>query len=229
VKKKGTMIRKHTLHILIVEIIFGVVVSLISLGLFAKLADGVFEKESFAFDQSIIHIVYSWRSPLMTEIMKAITIFGGVGLLATAVFIAFVFSAYRKNRRSITFLLIFVTGALLNLLLKGMFKRPRPTLMPLDHELSYSFPSGHAMNAFIFYMVIAYMFYHYTRDRALGIAIAVALGIWIFLIGLSRVYLGVHYPSDVIAGYFAGLWWLATVLVIEKLFMVEHLIEKRKT
>ncbi|MBI1862533.1 phosphatase PAP2 family protein [Candidatus Microgenomates bacterium] len=226
--KRATGLKsRHAVQIFIIEIVVGLIVNLVSLWIFFEISKGLLGYQIALFDQWIIQVVYAWRSPIVTEIMKAITLFGGTGLLASALVVAMVLSAYRRNKRSIVFMGMFLSGAALNIALKDLFHRPRPTLMPLVHEGTYSFPSGHAMNSFIFYMALALLFYQYTRDKTLGVVMTMGMGIWVFLIGLSRVYLGAHYPSDVIAGYFAGLWWLVTILIIEKIVTVETLIGKR--
>ena len=105
---------------------------------------------------------------------------------------------------------------LLNLLLKSVFQRERPDLLPLVNEPTFSFPSGHAMNSMIFFAALSYfIFYHMNHMRTGRILIAVSV-VLIFLIGISRIYLGAHYPTDVVAGYVAGLLWFFIVVFFEK-------------
>lgn len=215
------------INLLIIEILIGVAVNLALLWIFFEVSEHALSRQVGMFDYLATYVIQSFRSPFMTEVMKLITIFGGPGILAGSLAVAFLLSVHRHNRRSVQFLMLIVSGVLLNLILKVAFHRPRPE-GPLIDEYFYSFPSGHAMNAFIFYMSIAYMFYHYTRDRVLGIIMAVAMALWVFIIGVSRVYLGVHYPSDVVAGFLAGMWWLVTMLIFEKILSVEHLLQKPK-
>lgn len=219
--------RIHTVKIFIAEIFIGLFVSILSLWVFFEVSQRVLNRQIDTFDYYGTYVVQMLRSPIMTEIMKGITIFGGPGILAGSLIIALFLSASRHNRRSLSFLILIITGVTLNILLKFMFHRSRP-VGPLVDEYFFSFPSGHAMNSTIFYGAIAYMFYHYTRDKILGVVAAISLGIWIFLIGISRIYLGVHYPSDVLAGFLAGFWWLVTVLVFEKIVSVNLLLQKPK-
>lgn len=102
------------------------------------------------------------------------------------------------------------------MLFKLRVQRLRPYIDPLVIEHDYSFPSGHAMTAFVFYMTLVYFVYQMTRKKLQSVLLtSAALGV-IFLVDVSRVYLGVHYVSDVIGGYIAGFWWVMTVISIEK-------------
>ena len=104
----------------------------------------------------------------------------------------------------------------LNVLLKQLIQRPRPDGFRLIAETGYSFPSGHSMVAMAFYGLLAWMVWHYERDRFVRWLCVIGFGLVIVLIGISRVYLGVHYASDVIAGFCVSLIWLAlyTKLVV---------------
>lgn len=217
-KKQDKKTTKHLVSLLSFELLGGVVVNLFSLWVFVELSESVLSREIDQFDVMVSYVVQSLRSPYMTEFMKNITLFGGPGILLGTLTIMAGLLIYKHKRRSLGFLTLMITGIILNIVLKFLFARERPSDARLVDEYFYSFPSGHAMNSFIFYGSIAYLFYHYTRDRVLGIAVAIALGILILLIGISRIYLGVHYPSDVVAGYIAGGWWLVTVLLFEKVY-----------
>jgi undecaprenyl-diphosphatase len=107
-------------------------------------------------------------------------------------------------------------GIALNFLLKSMFQRPRPTFLPLVQENFYSFPSGHAMNSFIFYTSLSFFIFRRIRNKYLRIGLIFLSMMFILLIGISRVYLGAHYASDVVAGYVTGFLWFVLVLFFEK-------------
>lgn len=209
------------------EFVIGIGLMLSSLFIFWKLAEDILEKETFSFDNTIIHVIYSLRSPIMTSVMEFITFFGSGTFLtiASIVIIGFLFKYHRKD--SYLFSCIFIFGVLLNTFLKDFFKRPRPDFLPLIHESSYSFPSGHAMNSFVLYTCLAYFVFRRMENRVLGYSLIIATGVLILLIGISRVYLGVHYPSDVIAGYFAGFVWFLLVLLFEKTIRTIRLFGKK--
>ena len=98
---------------------------------------------------------------------------------------------------------------LLNQTLKAIVQRPRPDGFQLAVEQGFSFPSGHSMVAMAFFGLLVWMVWHYESDRATRIGCSAAFGLVIVLVGVSRIYLGVHYASDVLAGFCVSLAWLA--------------------
>jgi undecaprenyl-diphosphatase len=122
------------------------------------------------------------------------------------------------KRRDTKYLAIAVIGAMiLDRLLKLSFHRPRPTpffgLAPPD---SYSFPSGHALISFCFFAILAWLLESHIRSFPLRLAILALFAFLVLAIGYSRIYLGVHYPSDVLAGYAAGAVWISAVVTTLK-------------
>jgi undecaprenyl-diphosphatase len=110
-----------------------------------------------------------------------------------------------------------MAGALaLDLALKYSFHRPRPQPFFGAAPHSYSFPSGHALCSFCFYAVLAGLIAARTRSLVLRVTAGVAAAVLVIAIGISRIYLGMHYPSDVIAGYLAAAVWVATLLVLDR-------------
>lgn len=202
--------------ILFFELISGVLSVLLSLYIFLKLADDVLEKQAFSFDATIMQFVYAIRNPTMTGIMLFFTALGGSFLVYVSVILIGAFLMKRHEREAILVTFILGMGVVLNYILKLVTQRPRPDLGPLVTENFYSFPSGHAMNSFIFYTTFAYFFHHFTGNKKWTFWVSVFSSLLIFMIGLSRIYLGVHYPSDVLAGYIAGFIWFVSVLIAEK-------------
>jgi len=127
----------------------------------------------------------------------------------------------RSKKEAWVFLMILAGGAIINNLLKVIIKRPRPHLIsPLINETTYSFPSGHTMNATVLYLLIVFYIFNFlkgNRFRWIYMSILICL---IILIGVSRIYLGVHYLSDVVAGFLTGILWLITVGLAEKLMVL---------
>lgn len=218
----------HAAILLSSELLIGFCSVIGSLFIFGKLADKVIDKEVIFFDSIITNFIYQLRSPQMTEIMKGITFFGGEVFLGGAIVLTILVlfaKSYKKDAFIFSFILFFGIG--LNLLLKNLFDRPRPHFLPLVHESSYSFPSGHSMNSFIFYMAVSYFIFRNTRNKKLGLWLSCIAGLLVLAIGFSRVYLGVHYPSDVLAGFAAGLLWFTIVLLFEKTILFLRLFKKQ--
>lgn len=209
---------KFSQHVslLAIEIIVGIGVSVGSILIFIKLSTEVLEKELAQLDNGIIAWVYNLRNPRLTEIMKNMTNLGAWPILAmTAVII--VFLVWKKHQKeAVLFLTVLVMGLAINMSLKVLIQRPRPNLAPLIVESSYSYPSGHAMNSFVFYGMIAFYVYRFTRNKRASLVIGTVCAMLVLMIGFSRVYLGVHYPTDVLAGYIAGGAWFVTAILIEK-------------
>lgn len=110
-----------------------------------------------------------------------------------------------SRKRAWLFFITIAGGALINNILKIIIKRPRPTLM----ETGYSFPSGHTMNATIFYLAVAFILCRHIKSQKIRRLVILGTLLLIFLIGFSRVYLGVHYLSDVLGGFLLGIGYLA--------------------
>nr|WP_306220618.1 phosphatase PAP2 family protein [Cohnella sp. WQ 127256] len=137
----------------------------------------------------------------------------GVTVLAVVIllFLTFVLG-HRKE------LILFITAiggaALLNAVLKSIFQRDRPNIYRLAEETGYSFPSGHSMVAFALYVVLIYLLWRHTGSKWGRVILIAAGSLFIVSIGLSRIYLGVHYPSDVLGGYLASGIWLGLIIGI---------------
>ncbi|KEO84160.1 phosphatase PAP2 family protein [Tumebacillus flagellatus] len=162
------------------------------------------------FDTAIINSVQQRESPTLTAIMKFFTFIGSTpAVLGLSVIILYLLYKYLHHRiECVLFLAVMAGAAALNQLLKMIFHRPRPDLHRLIEITGYSFPSGHSMSAFAMYGVLTFLLWRHVPTRW-GRALIVLLGIAMTLmIGISRIYLGVHYPSDVIGGYLAGGFWL---------------------
>ena len=216
-----------TAFVLFCEIVIGIVIIMFSLFLFADIAkDTIFDKEVVKIDTDISHYIYSFRTPLLTEVMIFITYFGADLILVFSTVIAIVLSWKKHKKESILFVIMLIFGSILNITLKQIFQRPRPDIDPLFTLTSYSFPSGHAMNGFVFYATLAYFTYHFSGKIKRTLLFSSIAGILVLLIGISRVYLGVHYPTDVVAGYIAGLLWFALVIVVERTLTFRNLFKK---
>ncbi|HEX2907166.1 MAG TPA: phosphatase PAP2 family protein [Phototrophicaceae bacterium] len=201
-------------------LVLALVISAASLWLFAAIADEVREDEFLTrFDLALANELHARAIPVSTQAFLLISWIGspGGGLLALGVGLLFIL----RQRWTDLFLLAvdYGGGEMLNLLLKTMFSRPRPAFVnPLTTASYYSFPSGHAMGSLVTYGMLTYLLVRAVPNRRMKILIIFAAGLLVLLVGLSRLYLGVHYFSDVVAGFAAGAIWLtACITAAERL------------
>ncbi|MBM7565115.1 phosphatase PAP2 family protein [Paenibacillus sacheonensis] len=163
------------------------------------------------FDASIIDTVQGWENDTLTGIAKFLGKVGSSSVVIPAVLLlaAFLFLVL-KHRKELVLLLGGMLGStLLNHLLKPIYRRARPDIHRIVEEQGYSYPSGHSMAAFTFYFLVTYLLWRHLPSRGWRVALLIFSGAMIVSIGLSRVYLGVHYPSDILAGYWVSACWVA--------------------
>ena len=179
----------------------------ICLVVFIKFTEEVFFNEIIKIDAvAYKYIVEKLRTDTLTKIMKIITFFGDAISIITLTILSIILVKNKKNKIFIGVNAVLIT--LLNLLIKNLVKRPRPEGFRIISESGYSFPSGHSMVSTAFYGLFIYLAYKYIENKKLKKFICITLSILILLIGTSRVYLGVHYGSDVIAGFVLSIAYL---------------------
>ena len=195
----------------------GMACAVASLVLFAWLAEEVFEGDTAKFDDAIRIYVHQFAADGLPRLMTLISFLGStIFLTSVSVLIFLLFIWLRRYRSAVLFAATMLGSSFLNYTLKIVFARTRPIpYFDLPLPESFSFPSGHALCSACFYGVLAWLFATRTESRPLRILVWIAAGIMIFLVGLSRIYLGVHYPSDVAAGYLAALFWTLAVILVD--------------
>ncbi|TLS37021.1 phosphatase PAP2 family protein [Pseudalkalibacillus caeni] len=199
-------------------IVMGIGLASLSIILFSELAENVLAKETFTFDQAIIDFVHTFDSNFVQQAMPVITEAGSVWWLTMLVILTIAYLVIKKRAGWTIFFFILTVGGggLLTRLLKHFFARSRPTINPQYDAVGFSFPSGHAMGSFLFYGFIGYLVARECKRLAVKVFAIGFLSLFILMIGISRIYLGAHYPSDVLAGYAAGTIWLVfCVLALE--------------
>jgi len=196
-------------------IVFSLAVSASMLLGFSLLAwQTVFRHATGIFDNAFIWVIRYFASPGLDRIMVTITNLGfgfsfGVIVLATVIILA----VFRHWVELKGLLICLLGGAILNEILKHLFERSRPEAFHIVAASGFSFPSGHAMVSLCFYGMITFLIVRKRswRWRMIGAVVAALL---VLAIGVSRIYLGVHYPSDVVAGYTAGFTWLSFTIAL---------------
>jgi undecaprenyl-diphosphatase len=194
----------------------GIAIAAFALWGFAAIADEVLEKETTTFDTTILLILQKLHTPLLDQIMLGFTFIGDPKVLFVVALVGCFGFILQRQRTEAVILAIAGVGAIgLNFLLKDLFARSRPELWQRTIDVRYySFPSGHAMISVVVYGLVGYFLAtRFKRQNGWIISLTALL---VAVIGLSRLYLGVHWPTDIIAGYAAGLIWLvACILTLE--------------
>ena len=193
----------------------GLGVAALFLVVFTELAEEVMEDEMRRFDGSIIGYFQAMDHPYLDNAMIVITEFGSVWFLATLslVTVAVLWAKYKDKWGILFFLVAVGIGGLLTRILKQLYERGRPSINPEIDAVGYSFPSGHSMGSLIFYGFIMYLVMRSNGSVLFKRLSILLLAILVLFIGSSRIYLGAHFPSDVLAGYIAGAIWLILCLV----------------
>ena len=183
---------------------------------FIKLADEVLDNETHAFDHWVLGVLRNPANPAdpvgppwVEEMARDATALGGVGWLTFTIGVIAVYVWLDDKPRLMVFTLAATgSGALLSLLLKSFFARPRPDFVPhLARVYTSSFPSGHSMLSAVVYLTLGSLLAAAVPNRALKVYVLSIAVLLTTFVGLSRIYLGVHYPTDVLAGWLAGLVW----------------------
>ena len=197
----------------------------ISLILFLTITENVFNNEIIKGDTIGYNIVSNLISDKLTPLVKMVTWFGSATCLILLTVILFIFVKNKKACLLIGTNLVIIT--ILNQTLKTLLQRPRPTGFRIINETGYSFPSGHSMISMAFYGFLIYLIYKNAKNKYLKLTLIIILFILIISIGLSRIYLGVHYTSDVLAGFLLSIAYLIFYChVVDKVLYVGDEFEK---
>ena len=188
--------------------LFGLIASLVVLG---SIAEGVRDQEVFALDTWATPFLHGIASPGLNTLMGLLTDMGSSPVIVPLFMIVMAGLLWKRRYGSALFLSVASGGALiLNATMKLIFQRPRPQLPWAQVLPDYSFPSGHTMNGVVFYLALAVIAWSIFGRRiglaSLALAVVLAVGI-----GVSRIYLGYHYLTDVVGGLLAGVAWLLIV------------------
>lgn len=197
--------------------ILAFIATIIFLGLLREVLTGeVLALDANAYQLVVVYMRREWLTPIMQSISE-------LALPVVLVVMLLAIEAFAPGKRpgacaAVNLILVFI----LNQLIKEIVQRPRPVGFRLISETGYSFPSGHSMVAMAFYGLLVWMIWHYEEDKFVKYLCSIGFCLCIAAVGLSRVYLGVHYASDVIAGFCVSLAWLAVYTkVIAPLFMLD--------
>jgi undecaprenyl-diphosphatase len=211
-----------------VELVGGLLVLTVAAWVFGAVAEDVVEGDT-RLDTRLADWLHDHASPGWTTFFEAVTFLGNVPTLAAVALASAVVLASKRRAAELQLLLLAAVGTqILTLGLKLGFERERPFFPdPLATESSYSFPSGHASVSLAVYGTLGFILARHLDDRRAQIASLAAAAVLVGLIGFSRLYLGVHFLSDVVAGFSVGLAWVALCAVL--LHLRVRFRERRQT
>lgn len=209
--------------------------ALISGNIFEEMVDDVFfdplegDYESEAFDQFVFNYLRDFESPQFTEVMRDLTSIGSTSVIGLLGLVTGLILLIHKKMKDLLYLMIVCAGApVLIVFLKSYFHRERPPAADwlVDFMPGLSFPSGHSFGAATIYFALAYILASRIKYWPKEIIVYAAFFLLILAVGVSRIYLGVHYATDVIAGISSGLIWVSLVSIV---FEVYSHYQLRKT
>ncbi len=191
------------------RIILAIFLFLLTLFIFVYIADEIVLEKETGFDLTIVNAITPFHSSTATSVMTVITFFGSHLFLFPAYIALIIFFWIKKNKKiAITIGLIGLTSTAVLFSLKAFFQRTRPLDPLIQNVAGFSFPSGHSFSSFTFYGLIAYIIWKTNISKAWKITASILLFLFAFTIAFSRVYLRVHFPSDVVAGFCLSIVWL---------------------
>ena len=209
--------QKRRFEFVSLSLLLGLATAIITLIFFGWLADEALEGDAKNFDDVTRAAVHHFAMPLLTAIMRGFSFVGStIALSLGTIFVVVQFARRKWGREARLFAITMIGAGLLNITLKLAFKRPRPVpFFNLSPPETYSFPSGHSLTSAVFFGALAAILTARIQSRRVRVAIWIVAAAMFLLIGLSRIYLGVHYTTDVIAGFAAALIWILVVRFVE--------------
>ncbi len=211
-------IRSHEWHLLL-RWMLGLGIVLVAVWVYFDLAEDVLVREAFVWDSPIIMAIHQFSSPGLDSFMLAITQMGQWGAILIAIGASIYFAKHRDLLDSAAVLFSLGAGVTINALLKILFMRPRPALfIPLVNEPGFSFPSGHVTAAGAVFGFLAIMLWR--RGKRLWAMLCASL---VLLVAISRIYLGVHYPSDTLSALIFSFLWLLILFFVRDRYERQNL------
>lgn len=177
----------------------------------------LFDKD-LVFDKAIYNFIISFRSDTLDQFFKTITVFGNP---LSVVIVVVLFVLIFRNKDSLLLIISALDSVIVNAIIKHIVRRDRPSVLRLISQGGYSFPSGHAMISVCVYGFLFYLACSKIKNPLLKYISAVILGILIIGIGISRIYVGVHYASDIIAGYSLALIEVILLVQLQDLIKIK--------
>jgi len=200
----------------IITAVLAFIIFMAGLKLFVELTEGLKTDLLANIDTKITQYIISYRTPSLTSFFVFVTRVGDrlgyvIVFVLSSLLFYFIFKSWRYV---IQLMIVLLVAASSNVLLKQIINRARPDVDYLVTVKTLSYPSGHAMSAMAFYGFLIYLFYTFNIPKLVKYGIIVFLTMLILSIGISRIYLGVHFPSDIAGGFIAGFIWIVFCILI---------------
>ena len=219
---KGDFNQKNDYLPYVIVLTITLIIVIGGINLFIELTDTLTTDVLASYDHEITQYIISYREPGLTSYFRFVTevgdLYGYLIVLGISFFISLVVFKSWKYVAQITF--VGIISAVSNLVLKRFVDRARPEIEHLVSVETLSYPSGHAMSAMAFYGFLIYLFSRFNINKYLKIGVIMVLILLIFSIGISRIYLGVHFPSDIAGGFIAGFIWVIFCIMLFNLIDV---------
>jgi undecaprenyl-diphosphatase len=201
-----------------VVLLGALLIAVTALFVFGWLAEEMLEGETQQFDTFVRTAVHQLATPGLTLLMQVFSFLGSVAAVTAMCLVAICVSVYCRRTRAAALLAITMLGvAVLDVALKHAFHRPRPAAFFGATPSTYSFPSGHALGSFCFYGMLAAILAARAGGWGSKFCVWTSAVVLVGMIGFSRIYLGVHYPSDVIAGYCVAAVWVGAIGFLDRM------------
>ena len=200
----------------IVTVLVTLILVVAGINIFIELTDTLSTETLKEYDQQVTDFVISLRTPALTQYFLYMTYLGDIYgyLLVLGIYLVVSIFIFKKARYVAQTFVVLILATVSNMVLKRFVDRARPGIEHLVSVETLSYPSGHAMSSMAFYGFLMYLFYKFKINGIIKAGILLSLTLIILSIGLSRIYLGVHYPSDIVGGYIAGTIWVIFCIVI---------------
>jgi undecaprenyl-diphosphatase len=198
----------------VIEFFVALVILLFAIALFTLIANEIVFENDGRFDLRVSHFIDARQSPVITRIAKFVTWFGtGFFLIPAYLVVIFYLRKMKQFRKAVMVAIVAIVSLLSGWLLKDIFHRPRPIAPLVSSAGGYSFPSGHSLGGFTFSGVLIYLLLHSSVPGYLKWTISIFLILFAFLIALSRIYLRVHFASDVLGSLLVTIVWLTLTFI----------------
>ncbi|WP_291963736.1 phosphatase PAP2 family protein [Maribacter sp.] len=200
----------------VITVLIALILVVGGINLFVELTDTLKTETLAAYDTSITDYVISYRTPTLTSYFKFMTNVGDTYgyLIVLTIFLLVSLIVFKRWKYVVQATLILALATISNMMLKRFIDRARPGIEHLVSVETLSYPSGHAMSAMAFYGFLIFLVTKFKIQRVMKYALVIVLMTIILSIGISRIYLGVHFPSDIAGGFIAGFIWVVFCVLV---------------